>query len=707
MIDPDIWFHMAGGRWILQHGFPKLDPLSYPSAGQEYIDLHWVFQIFARAVHAIGREPGLVLMSCLAVTAAWLLAHHRARRHAPAGLAAVLTALGAVLMSERMSPRPEILSFLFLALWCWLVDRRREGWGPARWILPALMALWVNTEGIFVLGFLVLGAALLDAPRDRRLWRTAAICAAATLINPWFLEGATHPLVLFTRVNRSLPVYSQTIGEFRSPFQDEPLYPAIWLFRHVYLPLLPLALLWLLLRGRRPRLGELLIVAATTYLAVSARRNIALAPLLTVPVLARWIADGWAAKRRPEGALRFVAAWKLPAIAGALAGLAMAAYLLGLATNRIYARAETNRRFGTAPAEADFARGAARFLTAERVEGPLFSTFAAGSYFTWALPQEKVFIDGRLEVHTAQHYERYLRMVQGGAAWAEADRQYRFNAAVVEYMVAMPLALERLGDPEWAPVFLDEMTLVFARRNGRNAALIERRGITLERLRERFPALELAAEDGPPALPAPPSALARLFTAVRLPWTRMNLGQLLIALNRPAHAAPELAAAVRQAPGLGAPRVLLASALNGMGRPPAALAVLETADGLVGTRAGRARAWIVRGDILERLDRPGEAVAAYDRCLELLDSKEDRPQVGAVLSSRANAKLRAGDLAGAAADIAESLRILPGSVQAQLHLARIEEARGRREAALEAFRRVAAGGGRTPEVEEALRRLGG
>jgi tetratricopeptide (TPR) repeat protein len=716
LIDPDVWFHLAAGRWTLAHGIPRADAFSVPSAGRSYVDLHWLFQLLALAVHRIAREPGLIVMSCAVVTGTLLLVYRQARRHAPASLAAALVALGAVLASERMSPRPEILSFLFLALTGWLLLRHREGWRRALWGLPLVTLLWVNSEGLFILGFLLLAAAILDAPRDRRLWMAVGLCAVASVCNPWFVEGAAHPFVLFTRVNRSLPIYSETIGEFRSPFQDPPLYPSAWLFRYVYLPLLPLALL---AAGRRMRRGEILVVAAMTDLAWSARRNIALLPIATLPIFARWITQGWLAERlrgpraggragsRRSLATGFLRRAPLRRVASIGALLLMAGYVHGLVTNHIYARAETNRRFGLGRAPVDFAREAGRFVVDNRIGGPIFSTFAAGSYFTWAAPQERVFIDGRLEVHTAEHYERYLRMLQGGQAWAQADAQYAFNAAVIQYMEAMELALERLRDPAWAPVHLDDTAIVFLRRNERNAALIERFGIGLPKLRETYPATDAAAVAAGLSLPPVPGALARALGVVRFPWTRLHLGQFFLGLNRPDFAVPQLVEGVRAEPAAAALRIMLAMALNALGAPQAALPVLESAERLGGPRGARARSSIARGDILDRLDRSGEAVAAYDRCLSLLDLDEDRPQAGSVLASRAHAKMQIGDLGGAAADIQQSLGLLPSNAQAYVYLGMIEEKRGRRVEALEAYRRAASLGLRTAEVEEAVRRLGG
>jgi tetratricopeptide (TPR) repeat protein len=701
IIDSDIWVHLRAGGEILAGHLPRADTYSFPSAGNRFVNLNWIFQPIAAIAFRTGGEPALIWMSCLAILSTYAIVFRLACRHAPAPLAAVLVALGAIVASERFSPRPEIFSFVWFALSAWLLQRHREGSRRAVWAFPVVTLLWVNSEGLFVLGFLLLGAAILDAPRDRRLWQVLGLSVAAAFVNPWFAEGALHPFVLFTRISRAMPIYSRTIGELLGPFHDEALHPAAIVFP-LYLGVIGLALAAV---GARPRRGELLVTAAMVYLALTARRNLGLLPIAVTPVLARWLTQGWAWPR-VESRLHGLPSSVRPTLSVAAAGLTFLGlgwFALGLATDRVYAYAETNRRCGTGPAPAAFPRGAARFLRENHIPGPLFNTFGAGPYLISAYPEEKVFIDGRLEVHSTAHYERYLRMLLGGPAWQQADAQYRFNAAVVQYMDAMDLVLERLRDPGWAPVFLDDNAIVLLRRNEANQQIIEREGITKQKLAERFPSLDAAAAEAVAAPPVP-SWTARHLGVVRFPWSEMNFGQFFLAMGLDGFAGAQFAAAAAAAPALAEPRVMLASVLSRLGEPAAALPVLESARRLGGGRGARARAEIVRGDILAALGRPAEAVAAFDRALPASTAS---PQTASLLASRAQAKLQAGDIAGAASDIDASLRTVPGNPQWWMVKGMIEEKRGDRAGALRAYQRCRELGGQTPQVEEAIRRVGG
>jgi hypothetical protein len=58
MLDTDVWWHLRGGEWILQHGMvPDLDPFSFGSADQRWIDLHWLSQAGACGLGTRLRRP--------------------------------------------------------------------------------------------------------------------------------------------------------------------------------------------------------------------------------------------------------------------------------------------------------------------------------------------------------------------------------------------------------------------------------------------------------------------------------------------------------------------------------------------------------------------------------------------------------------------------------------------------------------------------
>jgi len=194
-----------------------------------------VFQLLAYLVYRVAGEGGLIAMVVFAVTATFWLLYRLSRRYGGTALAAVMTALAAILASERFSPRPEILSFLFLVLGSGCCgDTRRDAEGGVA--LCVLILLWVNTEGLFILGYGLLGVALADRPRDRRLWQVLDSRFWPRWPTPTFLRAPCTP----SSCSPGQPVAAGLFRdhrEFLSPFKDDALHPAVALFPY-YLALI-------------------------------------------------------------------------------------------------------------------------------------------------------------------------------------------------------------------------------------------------------------------------------------------------------------------------------------------------------------------------------------------------------------------------------------------------------------------------------------
>lgn len=575
LIEEDFWWHVrAGSDIVAGEGIPRVDTYSYPSEGRPYVDLHWLFQVLIHLLFKAGGEDGVIWAKCLVALAVFGFVYRLSRRRAPPPLAATITALGAVVASERILARPELFSYLLLAVSLWMLRRHEEG-ARRSWVaLPFVMLLWVNIEGLFVLGFIVIAAHLAGRLRDGRLWAALGLSILASLINPYFLTGALHPFVLFTRISGAMSIYSQTIGEFLSPFDRSIVHPATVVFPYY----LAAAVAGLVLYAQRPRVSEVILVAGFTYLAFAARRNLAPFAIVTVPIVSRWIGEGidrrWIRSLwgRFPGALRGTVA-----VAVAVAVLAaMAGYGLALRSGAVYGAAQTNRRFGTEKAPTAFPRQAVEFLKENEIEGPIFHLLSAGGYLIYAYPEEKVFIDGRLEVHTAEHYARALTLGAGGEAWVRADKEFGFQCLLLNYASAVPLTVERLQDRAWAPVHLDDTAIVFVRDTPEHAGVIGRCAITRAGLLETYPSFGEADLDAIPRV-GRRTPLTWFFRREPFPWSELYLGQFLELIRLPELAAQQYARSARSAPHLLKPRLLLARALRAMGDEERALRVLEEA----------------------------------------------------------------------------------------------------------------------------------
>ncbi len=221
--DTDFWWHLRTGDLILSTGkVPHKDLYTYTVPDAGWIDLHWGFQVLISLGYGLGGVPLLNLAKAVITTGAVALLLLGCRRRGWPVWVAVLGWLpGLLVLSGRMYVRPETLSLWWMSVVIWVVFRWRER--PRYvWLLPGVFLFWVNTQGLFALGFVILAMGILDAAmrpsmwrRDRRDWwaRLIAACSLsviACLINPYGLRGLLFPLSLVGTMGN--PVF-RTIGE--------------------------------------------------------------------------------------------------------------------------------------------------------------------------------------------------------------------------------------------------------------------------------------------------------------------------------------------------------------------------------------------------------------------------------------------------------------------------------------------------------------
>jgi hypothetical protein len=238
MLDNDVWWHLRGGEWILQNGrVPDLDPFSFGSADQRWIDLHWLFQVCLALAARAGGLSGVMLL--IAAVGAAVVVTALAARPAGAPLPVVLLLWlpALVLASNRFDPRPEMFTLLYLAGFLAVLAHVEERPRLA-WILPGIQLLWVNMHGLFIFGPIVLGLwwfawavtlasrqgsrspnAAEELHRVRQLaWASVAVVFCC-LLNPYGLEGALFPLKLYPKIAEEGNPYKDYIEEFISPIK--------------------------------------------------------------------------------------------------------------------------------------------------------------------------------------------------------------------------------------------------------------------------------------------------------------------------------------------------------------------------------------------------------------------------------------------------------------------------------------------------------
>jgi hypothetical protein len=464
---PDFGIHLATGRWILEHrAFPSFDVFSYTANASRDIDLWWIYHVFLAVMERLGGYAALVVSNMLLTLASFGFVVYRALKVAHgerwngggesgAGVLALLLLFGALTLNYEV--RPHVLSWLFLQMILFVLERYWEDRTVPLWPLPVLQCLWLNSQPQGAVGYGILVAALAgtafrDRAIDRRLLAYVLIAGGTSLVNPYFVDGLSLPLKQLGFI-QSPTVFKESIQEFVSPFTlDEyrrggrPVFLQGAFRLQLYFGISVLGILLAFRRSNAPRIGVFLVLAATFALSL---KNFGVFFFGTLPFVYAGFAQGLAPKPgtgRGKGLVGRALRWCwAPAAAGAL----LAALLVR--TNGYYTLMESNLRFGVELNESRLPVAVVEFIRANDLRGRILNTHDFGGYLMATLPQP-VFVDGRHQVYGEEFFRSYLSMRTPGG----------MDAAIRRYDPDMVL-VQHAGVPQW-------LTILASRRGWRMAA---------------------------------------------------------------------------------------------------------------------------------------------------------------------------------------------------------------------------------------------
>jgi hypothetical protein len=234
-----------------------------------------------------------------------------------------------------------------------------------------------------------------------------------SLVNPYGPALLTFPVQLLSRSEILSHVY-----EWQSPnFRDRwGIAFGVWLAVYA----------WALARGRhRVTRRDLVVTIPMVLLALWATRNIAIAPLVGMPVLARAFATG-----SPRSAARFGRAF----VATACAAIVLVGVVLGAA-----AAAERSYAFETYPVQA------MRFLEGHELLGQRIFTDDADAGFVinqyW--PRQHVFMDDRFDMYPMPLMRDYLAVAAASPDWERILGRHGVQVVVWRNDEALAGALDR------------------------------------------------------------------------------------------------------------------------------------------------------------------------------------------------------------------------------------------------------------------------
>jgi hypothetical protein len=455
-IDGDTNWHVASGRWILEHHtVPLTDPFSFTFAGKPWIAHEWGSEVMMALAYLAGGWSGVVLLIGVAAGLAYaLIARELQLWMGPIGQIIGL-GLSFACLQPFLFARPHMLATPLLVFWTGrLLAARREGKAPPL-ELALLMVLWANLHASFIFGLGIIGPfaaeAFFDAPNTVaaklgvvRGWGLFGVIATAlSLATPHGFSGLAFPF--FVLGMKVLP----NILEWRSATFQQPT-----LFEGALLITLFLGL-W---RGVRMPPFRLLLLLALVHMALQHVRQEAvlavLAPMLLAEPFGRSLNPDRPGPRLvpPVG---WKPTWRVPSVIVA-STLAVAVAIVAAARFAIPLVRTDN---GNVPVTA------VAHVPPQLLGQPVFNEYAFGGYLIFK--GVKPYIDGRADMYGDAWVQQYLA-IAGGAQPTVDDAFKRWNIRWTILSPREPLVHMLDTRPGWRRIYADGFAVIHARADAVN-----------------------------------------------------------------------------------------------------------------------------------------------------------------------------------------------------------------------------------------------
>ncbi len=445
---------LTGHRQVLYKNFYSFTYPDYP-----FINHHWFFGVMAYVIFHMSGFDGLSVFYILLLVLSFLIAFDSARRYSNFSLGLFFGVLGFLLLISRPEIRPEGVSVFFVALDFWLLQRflqRSISDSLVLIVIPIVQIFWVNTHIFFFMGPVLVGIFLWQArlagesqERLGLLQRLGGLSVLVNLINPSGLWGMLTPLNGFKKFGYSL-AENQSVFFMIHRFGDNIIYKY-----YVFAAMVLIVGMVICLRREGAKgLPMVVLGSFITMATFKAVRLIMPFGFLFIPLAAYFYTPY----------IKKVSVVFMLGIAS-VAGLILCECLM-----------PAYHHIGLMPN----VNASAEFFKQNGLRGPIFSNYDIGGYLIYHLEgQEKVFVDNRQEAFPPDFFQKtYIPMQEDPQVWKTLSEKYGFNIIYFYRQDITPwgqsFLISRVQDSQWAPVFVDDYTIIFARRGSLDQSVIDR-----------------------------------------------------------------------------------------------------------------------------------------------------------------------------------------------------------------------------------------
>ena len=438
--DPDTYWHITTGRWILENGsIPATDPFSHSMRGAPWQAHEWASAIFLALSYQAGGWYGVVTLTMFSACLALLILAWTLSRHLRAFYVAVFTVFALTMMHRHLVARPHILILPVLVIWVAIIVEARANNKRPPLSAVLLIVLWANMHASFILGVAI--AAILaveaffvaDTNSERKKifqeWGLfLGVTLFASLLTPHGFRGYIYPFEVLNM--KAL----NTIAEWR-PTDFNEFYPIkMWIF---------FMLGAVLFRGLRVPIFRIILLLGLLQMTLTHVRSAEHLGFIVPILVAHAIAEQWS----DAPTKRSVSAERSNSRMIILSGLVAVGAMVIL-----WAR-------DVAPNSSHSPEGALKAARQAGVSGNVLNDYNFGGFLIFNhIP---VFIDGRADMYGDEFIERFKQAQIGGkyeSDFSEILSEYDIGWTISVPGKALAESLDKLSG--WKEIHRDKYAIV-------------------------------------------------------------------------------------------------------------------------------------------------------------------------------------------------------------------------------------------------------
>ncbi|MGB9668925.1 MAG: hypothetical protein ACPL0B_00935 [Anaerolineales bacterium] len=479
-IDSDTWWHLRAGQWIFEHHhLPSTDPFSYTRQNAEWKYPGWLVEVPMYWIYFQLGPGGLNLFTAMLVALTFGFVYQTASGNPL--LRAFVIILSAIASAVYWSARPHLITLLFTSIMLYLLEfaGRSRDKSTNSWVLiglPLMMWFWVNSHGGFLVGFIVWGIYLagevISTLTSKYIhWVAEKGCAEigegesrSTSNNSikWFLEVGTGMFLLSLINPLGIKIYfypfqTVAIKSLQNYIQEWQTPNFHWISTQPFIWVTILLFAALGFSNKKIKITDFFIISIFFYLALIAGRNLALFAVVTPPIILKNLNEvGLSRDTFPffnqQSAKSFsprTQNW----INWGIFGVLLLGALVKVYT--VFPAAVNEKAF-----RSQFPVDIVGHIKKLPVQGELFNSYNWGGYLLWALPERKVFIDGRTDLYNDEIINEWLKVVQFKTGWEDVLKKWNIQLVLMEKDWLGAQLLQLHG---WCVIDQDELAVLLQR----------------------------------------------------------------------------------------------------------------------------------------------------------------------------------------------------------------------------------------------------